>query len=111
MHDTRPDHDGETFDRKLDLSRLNEQTRRVFEAMRNGGWLTLLEIQLRIFAATQKRDPEASVSARLRDLRKERFGGFTVERQRRGDPKAGLWEYRLVIPTTDTTNPIPPLEA
>lgn len=39
--------------------------------------------------------PEASASARLRDLRR---AGLTVERRRRGDPKAGLWEYRVGLP-------------
>lgn len=87
--DARPDHDGATFDRGLDLDRLNAQTRRVYDLMRDGTWRTLREIA----AATG--DPEASVSARLRDLRKAAFGGFTVERRRRGEPKAGIWEYRL----------------
>jgi hypothetical protein len=63
MSDTvTTDHDGATFDRKLDGKRLNEQTRRVFERMKDGTWRTLREIA----AATG--DPEASVSARLRDL-------------------------------------------
>ena len=37
---------------------------------------------------------EASVSARLRDLRKPRFGGHTVERRRRTQ---SVWEYRLEV--------------
>ncbi len=90
MHDTRPNHDGATFDRTLDLSRLNEQLRRVFELMKDGQWRTLSEIG----AATG--DMPQSVSARLRDFRKEKFGGLTVERRRRGQVSRGLWEYRLL---------------
>lgn len=36
----------------------------------------------------------ASISARLRDLRKSKFGGFDIERQSRGK---GQWAYRLVL--------------
>ena len=90
--DGMPDHDGATFDRGLDLTRLNAQTRAVYAAVRDGAWRTLREIADRTGA------PEASVSARLRDLRKPKFGGFTVNRRRRGDPKAGLWEYQVLPP-------------
>jgi len=38
--------------------------------------------------------PEASVSARLRDLRKAKFGGYRVERQRVREGR-GLYHYRL----------------
>lgn len=84
LFDDMPLHDGETFSARFDLARLNEQTRRVYAVMRDGAWRTLAEIR----AATG--DPEASVSARLRDLRKVRFGGFNIERRRRGEPSAGL---------------------
>ena len=30
-------------------------------------------------------------------MRKQRFGGYLVEKQHRGEPKHGLWEYRLVL--------------
>ena len=36
-------------------------------------------------------DPEASVSARLRDLRKKRFGSHIITRRYVSD---GLWQYR-----------------
>ncbi len=87
-----PDHDGETYSRELDLDRLNQQARRVYDVIEHGQWWTLREI------AALTGDPEASISARLRDLRKPRFGGFRVERRRRGVPSAGLWEYRLLLP-------------
>jgi hypothetical protein len=84
------DHDGDTYDPELDRARLNAQTRRVYDLMADAAWRTLAEIA----AATG--DPEASVSARLRDLRKAKFGGYAVERRRRGDGRSGVWEYRLV---------------
>lgn len=77
---------GSTYDAGLDGERLNAQQRRVWRLMRDGRWRTLREI------SDETRDPEASVSARLRDFRKL---GWTVDRQRRGEPGRGLWEYRL----------------
>jgi hypothetical protein len=50
-------------------------------------WHTLSEI------AAHTKDPEASVSARLRDLRKPRFGSHTIEREY---VERGLFRYRLV---------------
>jgi hypothetical protein len=80
---------GETFDLAIDYERLNRQTRRVAEFMADAQWHTLAEIS----GATG--DPEASVSARLRDLRRPSLGGYLVER-RRVRPAHGLWEYRLL---------------
>lgn len=82
--------DGTTYEPQHDKVRLGAQFTRVRDVMRDGAWRTLRELS----EATNS--PEASVSARLRDLRKPRFGGLTVERRRRGAPKDGLHEYRLV---------------
>lgn len=79
--------DGETYNHAQDGERLNAQLQRVRDLMKDGRWRTLSEIA----AATH--DPESSVSARLRDLRKERFGKHTVDRRRKS---RGLYEYRLV---------------
>lgn len=86
------DFDGITYEPKLDQKRLSGQVLRVFDVMRDGKWRTLAEIE-RITG-----DPQASVSARLRDLRKVRFGEFIVERRRRGKSKRGLWEYQVLPP-------------
>lgn len=80
--------DGVTYDHGRDGARLTAQHERVKEFMRAGGWHTLAEIH----EATG--DPEASVSARLRDLRKKRFGKHTVLRRHLGD---GLYAYRLIL--------------
>ena len=68
-----------------DCERLEGQTLRIYRLMIDGIWRTLEEIQ----RATG--DPQASVSAQLRHLRKIRFGGNIVDKQRRGNQ----WEYRL----------------
>jgi hypothetical protein len=85
---TAPHQDGDTYDPVIDHGRLNAQSKRVYGLMRDGNWRTLREI------STATGDPEASVSARLRDLRKAKFGGYEVGRRRRGE-SSGLWEYRV----------------
>lgn len=80
------DFPGETFDRERDGARLAEQEQRVFDAMKDGQFRGLRDIS----ALTG--DPEASVSARLRGLRKE---GHTIERKY---ISRGLWHYRMVKP-------------
>jgi hypothetical protein len=83
------DFDGATYDPAYDSERLTKQLGRVYAAQIDGEWRTLGEIS----AVTG--DPWQSVSARLRDLRKKRFGSYNVEGRRRGDPGDGLWEYRV----------------
>lgn len=87
---------GATFEADLDESRLKIQLRRVFLCMKDGEWRTLDEIQTVVEA------PQASISARLRDLRKEKFGSYVVERRRRGEPSDGLFEYRVLSPDAET---------
>lgn len=82
------DHDGRTYARERDKTRLNAQQTAVFNAMRDGQWRTLA----RIHACTGA--PEASISARLRDARKPKFGGHIVERRY---VERGLFEYRLIV--------------
>lgn len=78
--------DGKTFEPALDLDRLNKQMVRVWSIMQDGQWYTLADI------AYGTRDPEASISARIRDFRKQRFGGHVINRRREG----GTFEYQLV---------------
>ena len=92
-----PHFDGETYDKERDQVRLTGQLARVYDVMADGYcWRTLSQIRLDILAATcgDHHDTEAGISARLRDLRKARFGGHTVERRNIG---GGVWEYRLVV--------------
>ncbi len=79
--------DGATYEKDRDESRLNAQMRRVWRAMLDGKEHTLPEL------SEKTGDPEASVSARLRDLRKARFGAHRIERRY---IERGLWGYRMV---------------
>lgn len=83
---------GATYDPAFDLERLKKQAGRVWACMIGGRWLTLNEI------AKETGDPEASVSAQLRHLRKESHGSYLVSRRTRGDRFQGLYEYRLSKP-------------
>jgi hypothetical protein len=78
--------DGDTFIATLDGHRLGRQLARIFNLVKDQHWHTLNELaQLTGF-------PEGSISARLRDLRKNRFGGHEILRRRCGK---GLFEYRF----------------
>jgi len=85
------DFDGSNYIPELDRKRLGGQMREVFFMMDDGIWRTLRDIsELTGF-------PEASISAQLRHLRKEKFGSHIVNKRRRGDPKLGIWEYKLIV--------------
>lgn len=81
-----PHFDGSTFEPEHDQARLAGQLERVKSYMLIGGWNTLAEIQRHAGGS------EAGISARLRDLRKPRFGAYNVERRR---VEGGLFEYRI----------------
>jgi hypothetical protein len=81
--------DGETYSSALDGPRLSSQFDRVLALMRDGTPRTLWQIQERCGGS------EAAISARLRDLRKARFGGYRVNRIRRPN---GLWVYQVLPP-------------
>lgn len=71
-----------------DRKRLGAQLSAVRDLMRDGSWRTLGQI------AEATGFPEASLSARLRDLRKPDFGSLRVEK-RRVPGGNGLYEYRV----------------
>lgn len=78
---------GSTYQAEFDYDRLNAQARRVYDVMKDGRWHTLSEI------AHVTHDPEASISARLRDFRN--LHGLSIDRRRRGEEVRGLHEYKL----------------
>lgn len=88
---TRRKFDGSDYVPALDDTRLTGQILRVYECMSDGRWRTLGEIE----RATG--DPQASISAQLRHLRREKWGGHSVEKRTRGDREHGLYEYRLGV--------------
>ena len=81
---------GSGYDHTKDHTRLQGQILRVHTTMRDGVWRTLGEIE----ALTG--DPQASISAQLRHLRKKKFGKHQIDKRRRDE--GGLWEYRLSAP-------------
>jgi len=75
-----------------DVDRLSGQTRRIYDLMSDRQWRTLEQIEY------ETGDPQASVSAQLRHLRKHRFGGHQIDKRRIALNifSDAQWEYRLV---------------
>lgn len=88
-HSQSPMFDGDTFDSNADKVRLAGQMLAVYNLMRDGVWRTLAEIHAVVNGS------EAGISARLRDLRKSKWGSHEVSRRRRGYAKRGIFEYRV----------------
>lgn len=84
----RPRFDGATYDANRDGERLGGQLNAVYRLMHDGRWRTLAEIAKHVDGS------EPGVSARLRDLRKSRFGSHEVEREFVAN---GVWKYRLIV--------------
>jgi hypothetical protein len=80
--------DGITFDPQRDGSRLHAQLDEVRDFMLShcDDWWSLDELSVALG------HPEASISARLRDLRKKKFGGFEIARRY---VAKGQWVYKL----------------
>lgn len=82
-----PHFNGPEYVAERDWTRLSTQIGRVFTLMRDSRWRSLHDI------AASTGDPEASISAQLRHLRKDRFGSHTVEKKHLGN---GFYHYRLI---------------
>ena len=80
-----------TNEPNIDRVRLLSQVLRV---MKDGKWRTVSQIQSQQEIAFRNRGSEASILACLRIAAKGRFGGHTVERQRKG---ASGFVYRLLV--------------
>lgn len=84
---TMPLFDGPCYEQREERDeRLGKQFKAVRDLMLDGEWRSLRQI-----AATLGY-PESSVSARLRDMRKPKFGGYVVERRH---VERGLYLYRV----------------
>lgn len=90
---------GPAYSEKLDGKRLTRQRDRVlFLMLGRASWLTLREMCEMLERAHGCNFPESSVSADLRHLRKAQFGGYDVQKRRRGEGSQGIWEYVVRIP-------------
>lgn len=87
--------DGDDYVQERDGDRLEAQMERVKAVVSNGAWWRVVDI------ANITGDPQTSVSAQLRSLRKPKFGGHTVERRYLGD---GLYEFRYIPVPSDMRN-------
>lgn len=80
--------------------RLNGQMRAVLSEMKaadlKAAWLTVPELAARVRICMGRPISETGLSARIRDLRKDKNGGHTVEKRKRGGT-GNLWEFRLRI--------------
>jgi hypothetical protein len=76
---------------QIDAPRLSLQIAKVFELMSDGQYRTLRQI------ANAAECLETSASARLRDLRKVRFGSHTVEARQVEGVRPLTYEYRLIL--------------
>ena len=85
--------DGATYEPLHDQTRLTGQFERVRDLMADGQWRTLEQIQQAAGPGTLQ-----GISARLRDLRKPRFGSHNVQRRR---VTGGLFEYRIASLLTE----------
>lgn len=83
---TTPKFNGADYDAERDDVRLTGQLLRIWYVIKDCQWRTLDAI------AEATGDPAPSISAQLRHLRKERFGGHQIDRRHVGN---GLYEYRL----------------
>ena len=82
-----PHFNGPEYVPERDWTRLTTQIGRVFDCMKDGRWRPLKDIAL------LTGDPEASISAQLRHLRKKRFGEHTIDKKHLG---SGFYHYRLI---------------
>ncbi len=85
------DFDGDDYNRQRDHIRLSTQLDRVYRVVRDGKWYTLAEI------AAKTNSPEASVSAQLRNLRKDKFkqeygNDYDIVREH---VSGGLYRYQM----------------
>ena len=79
--------DGATFDYDRDAIRLTGQLARVRDYLADHAWHTLAEIQEACAPGTQ-----TALSARARDLRKPKFGGYQIDAV---CVSRGFWIYRM----------------
>ena len=85
-HKTMSHFNGSDYVPERDDGRLTNQLHRVKHAMSSGDWKSLRQLE------SETGDPQSSISAQLRHLRKKRFGSHIVEKRYCGN---GLFEYRI----------------
>jgi len=87
----QPEFDGAVYVPHYDKKRLTGQLERIFNLMKDGKFRTVNQIHDVLGY------PQASISAQLRNLKKERYGGHGLEKQHVGDRANGLWEFKIIV--------------
>ena len=83
--------DGVTYDHVRDSHRLGTQLESIRDFMEGRGYVTLKEVE------DYTGYPQASISAQIRNLRKDRFGKRTISREH---ISGGLYKYKLEAKTS-----------
>lgn len=84
--------DGKTYNEARDKVRLSTQLGRVLDVLKFNSHAAYSESLTLTQIAEKVKAPESSVSARLRDLRKPKFGGHDIQKRNCG---GGKWVYWL----------------
>ena len=79
------------YENKPDTKTLNQ---RIYDVMLTRYWYTPYCLQQVLLAKYGVMVSDSSISARIRDQRKARFGGHTIEKRKREGSRA--YEYKLV---------------
>jgi predicted Rossmann fold nucleotide-binding protein DprA/Smf involved in DNA uptake len=80
--------DGRHFDAEKDQVRLTAQMKGVYDTLKETkGWMTVAEIE------SETGYPQPSISAQLRNMRKEKFGALDVKGRYRAETR--IFEYKL----------------
>jgi hypothetical protein len=91
---------GDTIE-PVDGPRLSTQLYWVYAIMFDAKWRTIGDLVSIIREKHDTNVMQTSISARLRDFRKNKFGGHTVNRNNLG---GGLFEYQLIVRKRDETD-------
>jgi len=95
---------GSNYDPALDGERLAKQLDRVYRIIKDGKKRSLQRIQTDIYGEYGIKDPESSISAQLRHLKKKQFGCHTIKKERAKTKTHGTWLYWLEKKDDDRKN-------
>lgn len=97
LFDLPPVFDGATYEPEHDQARLTGHLKAVYEYLASHDWVTIAELAQAVGCS------EAGASARIRDLRKPKFGHHQIDRKR---VEGGLYMYRVNLLATSPMNEV-----
>jgi hypothetical protein len=93
LFDLQPRFDSGVTLTTSDHVRLGNQLARVLAVLGDGRWYSVPALRKAIYATWRIEDPEPSLSAQIRNLKKSKHGGHQIERRRNGN----TYEFRLKV--------------